>query len=180
MQAIQSSALAQKVKSQSKPIKPDQDTPATYQHRKPTMQGTVGQGSRADQLLLAFLRGANTTSDLRSLHSRNLLHPACGGMVAADGAQLVGGIAWDADVVVALEDELEVAELEVGGAAELGDFAGGGDDLVDEGVGEVEEDLFGCWLVGRGREEVSGGEAYFFGVRGEAVASAGDLHDKLA
>jgi hypothetical protein len=63
------------------------------------------------------------------------LHPARRGIVSADGAQLVGGVAWDTDVVVALENELEVAELEVVGLAQFGDFAGGSDDLVDESVG---------------------------------------------
>lgn len=89
--------------------------------------------------------------NLRSLDSRQLLRPSCRGLHLLHGAQLVARETGDADVVVALEDELQVADFELGGLAELGELAGGDDDLVDEFVGDGEEDLLGgglVWVVG--------------------------------
>ena len=59
----------------------------------------------------------------------------------AHSADLVRGVAGDADVVVALKDELDVADLEGLGAARFGAFAGCGYDLVDELVGDGEDAL---------------------------------------
>lgn len=48
---------------------------------------------------------------------------------------------------MALEDELEIADVEGRGAAEFGEAAGGGDEVVDEIVGYLEENL--RWVVSR-------------------------------
>lgn len=59
----------------------------------------------------------------------------------SDGANVVGGVAGDADVPVALEDDLDVLDVENVGAAQLGHLAGGGGDVVDELVDELEDGL---------------------------------------
>jgi len=79
--------------------------------------------------------------NLRSLDGTQLLGPSLRRLDLLHRAQLVRGVARDADVVVAFEDELQVADLEGGGGAQLGELAGGGDDLIDEVVGDLEEGL---------------------------------------
>ncbi len=64
-------------------------------------------------------------------------------MELADSAGLVRGVARDADVVVALQDQLDVAEFEGGRLAQLGETAGARNDRVDEVVGKLEHCLFG-------------------------------------
>ena len=60
---------------------------------------------------------------------------------APDDARLVERVAGDADVVVALEHRLDVADLQRRVGAQLGELAGSDDDVVDELVGELEEGL---------------------------------------
>ena len=84
-----------------------------------------------------------STRNLGGLDGTQLLGPSLRGLDLLDGAQLVRGVARDADVVVAFEDQLQVANLEGGRGAQLGELAGGGDDLVDEIVGDLEEGLGG-------------------------------------
>lgn len=79
--------------------------------------------------------------NLRSLDGTQLLGPSLRRLDLLHRAQLVRGVARDADVVVAFEDELQIADLEGGGGAQLGELAGGGDDLIDEVVGDLEEGL---------------------------------------
>lgn len=81
--------------------------------------------------------------NLTRLHRAHLGDPPLGRQKLAHSADLVRGVAGDADVVVALEDELDVADLEGLGAARLGALAGGCDDLVDELVGDGEDALGG-------------------------------------
>jgi len=52
----------------------------------------------------------------------------------AHGTHLIKAVARDADVVVALEHELHVADVEGGVGADLGQTAGGGQDVVYEVV----------------------------------------------
>jgi hypothetical protein len=59
----------------------------------------------------------------------------------ADGADLVGGIARNADVVATLESELDVTDLELSGATFLGVLASCLKDLIDEAVGNGENRL---------------------------------------
>lgn len=62
-------------------------------------------------------------------------------MNLANGADLIAGVAWDADVVATFEGELDVADLEDLGATFLGILAGSLKDLVDESVCDVEDRL---------------------------------------
>lgn len=58
-----------------------------------------------------------------------------------DGTNLIRRIARDTDVVVSFEYQLDIAELERVGVAEFGYSTCGGDDLVDEIVGELKDCL---------------------------------------
>ena len=58
-----------------------------------------------------------------------------------DNARLVEGVSGDANVVVALEHRLDVADFQRRVVPQLGKAAGRHDDVVDELVGEFEEGL---------------------------------------
>jgi hypothetical protein len=60
---------------------------------------------------------------------------------APHDARLVKRVAGDADVVVALEHRLDVADVERRVGAQLGQLAGADDDVVDKLVGELEQGL---------------------------------------
>lgn len=87
-----------------------------------------------------------------SLHCVHLLSPTRGGDQFADGADLVRSIAWDADVVVALQNELDVADVEGRRFAQLAELARGADDGVDEVVCELEN---GLDIVSKGQVKAS-------------------------
>lgn len=89
-----------------------------------------------------------TLSQLRRLDSRHLLQPALSRLGLLDSAQVISGEARDPHVVVALQDELDVADLEGGGGAKLGETTGLGDYVVDEVVGHLEDELEWEMLVG--------------------------------
>lgn len=80
-------------------------------------------------------------SNLSRLNSRHLLCPTLRGLRFLDGTEVIGGKARDAHVVVAFEDELDVAEFEGRGGAKFGKAAGGGYHVVDEVVGHLEDKL---------------------------------------
>ena len=82
-----------------------------------------------------------STSDLRSLNCTHLGDPSSRRLNLADGTNLVAGVAWNANVVAALEGELDVANLEDLGAAFFGVLAGCLEDLIDEGIGNIEDRL---------------------------------------
>lgn len=84
-----------------------------------------------------------TLSDLGSLDSRHLLSPALGRLRLLDSAEVIGREARDTHVVVALEDELNIAQLEGRGRAQLCETTGLGDDFVDEVVCHLEDELEG-------------------------------------
>lgn len=75
--------------------------------------------------------------DLRCLHGAHLADPRGRGLDLADGAQFVGRVARDADIVRALQHELDVADLQHLGPALLSVTAGRGEHAIDERVGEV-------------------------------------------
>lgn len=121
--------------------------------------------------------------DLGGLDGGHFLGPALGGLGFLDGAEVVGGEAGDAHVVVAFEDELDVADLEGGRGAQFGETAGGRDDVVDEVVGHLEDELSIVSRLTRGkrmRRERKRGKGYLFSIRSEtlAFAAAGDLADE--
>ncbi len=81
------------------------------------------------------------THHLGGVDGTHLVMPRRGRVDAPDDARLVERVAGDADVVVALEHRLDVANLERRVRPELGELAGRRDDVVDELVGELEEGL---------------------------------------
>jgi hypothetical protein len=64
---------------------------------------------------------------LRRLNGHSLLLPRDRASRPTDRPDLIATEPWYADVVLALKDELEVADLERGAAAEFGELAGGAD-----------------------------------------------------
>lgn len=82
-----------------------------------------------------------SSSDLRGLYSTHLGDPVGSRSNLADSADLVAGVAGNADVVATLESELDIADLEDLGAAFLGILAGCLKDLIDEAVGDIEDRL---------------------------------------
>jgi hypothetical protein len=81
------------------------------------------------------------TCNFGSLHGTQFLRPSLCRYNLLDGAQLVGSVARDPYIVVALQDELNVAHFESRGLAEFGKTAGSDYDLVDEIIGNLEERL---------------------------------------
>lgn len=78
---------------------------------------------------------------LGSLHGTHLLSPSLGGLNLSHCSELIGRVARDTNVVIALQNDLDVTNFESGGLAEFGKFAGGDDDVVNKFVGNVEENL---------------------------------------
>lgn len=76
----------------------------------------------------------------------HLVHPTGSWHDLAHGAHFIRSVAWDADVVIALEDELEVADVELRRFAQLAKLAGAADDIVYKIVCELEDGLV-CLLV---------------------------------
>lgn len=70
------------------------------------------------------------------------MHPALGRLGFLDSAEVVAGEARDAHVVVALQDKLDVTNLERGRRSELGEATGLGDDLVNKVVCHLEDELY--------------------------------------
>lgn len=81
------------------------------------------------------------TRQLGRLNRHDLLLPRDGATLSAHGSDLIGAEAGDADIPLAFEHELDVADFQAGGTPQLGQLAGGRDDVVDEVVGGVEDDL---------------------------------------
>lgn len=100
--------------------------------------------------------------NLTRLNRTHLIDPTLRRLKLANGTDLIRRIAGNADIVVALENELDVADLQCLGAASFGALASCGDDLVYEFVGDGEDGLLcvlvGCrtkWLYIRGRGRLS-------------------------
>jgi hypothetical protein len=66
-------------------------------------------------------------SQFGRLNRHSLLLPRDRASGPPDRPDLIATEPWYADVVLALKDELEVADLEGGAAAEFGELAGGAD-----------------------------------------------------
>jgi hypothetical protein len=105
--------------------------------------------------------------DLGRIDRFHLVHPTCSWYDLAHSTHFVRGIAWDADVVVALEDELKVTNVELGRFAQLAKFAGAADDVVDEVVGELEDGL--GWGLAFGLHDSLKGLSYLFDLRGQRL-----------
>ena len=70
------------------------------------------------------------------------MRPALSRLRTSSGADLVGREARDADVVLTFENHLNVARLESRAATQLAELAGGGNEIIDEVIRDLEEDLF--------------------------------------
>jgi hypothetical protein len=81
------------------------------------------------------------THDLGSLNSFHLFVPSGSRDQLPYGADLIGGVSWDADVVVALKDQLDVADVELGRLAELRKLASISEDGVDEVISKLKDCL---------------------------------------
>lgn len=79
--------------------------------------------------------------DLGGLDGRHFLQPTLGGLGLLDGAEIIGCESRDAHVVVALQDELDVTELEGRRGTQLGQATGLGDHVVDKVIGHLEHEL---------------------------------------
>jgi hypothetical protein len=88
-----------------------------------------------------FSRIRLATHDLGGVDGAHLVVPRGRRVDAPDDARLVERVAGDADVVVALEHRLDVADVERRVRAQLGELAGPDDDIVDKLVGQLEERL---------------------------------------
>lgn len=110
-------------------------------HTKPTQRQTLPSITSNEFSDRRPLIHVLPTRNLRSLNSAHLRNPSSRWLNLADGTDLIAGIAGNADVVASLESELDVADFEDLGAAFLGVLAGCLEDLVDEGVGNVEDGL---------------------------------------
>ena len=82
-----------------------------------------------------------STRDLGSLYGAHLRNPVGSRLDLADSADLVTGVAGDADVVATLERKLDIADLEGLGATFLGIFASCLKDLINEVVGDLKNRL---------------------------------------
>jgi hypothetical protein len=78
------------------------------------------------------LQIAFATSNLGSLNCTHLGNPALCWLELPDSTNLIAGITWNTDVVVALQDKLDITDLKSFRATSLGAFASSRDDLVDK------------------------------------------------
>lgn len=81
------------------------------------------------------------SSNFSSLNSTQLLSPTRSRLRFFDGTQLVGSVARHADVIVALENELEISKFEGRRLAEFCEAAGCDNDLVDKVISDLEKGL---------------------------------------
>jgi hypothetical protein len=81
------------------------------------------------------------THDLGSLNSFHFFVPSGSRNQLPYGADLIRGVSWDADVVVALEDQLDIADVELGRLAEFGKLASVGENGIDEVVSKLKDCL---------------------------------------
>lgn len=103
------------------PNPPQQETPLPCTPPLPPSTDLINPSTHPPRISQIRL----SPRDFRSLDGTQLLGPSLRGLDLLHGAQLVRGVARDADIVVAFEDELQVADLEGGGGAQLGELAGG-------------------------------------------------------
>lgn len=92
-------------------------------------------------ITLHLLKIRLPTHNLGGINSLHLVDPAGRRHNLAHGAHLIARIPGDPDVVAALEDVLDVADIELRAVSELGQLARVADDVVDEVVGELEDGL---------------------------------------
>jgi hypothetical protein len=106
-------------------------------HPQPCTSGRLGLSLRWLRRALLSL----TRSDLGGLDGAHLGDPSRSRLHLANGAEIVRRIAGNADVVCALENELDVANLQDLGSTLLGVAAGRSKDVVNKAVSESEDVL---------------------------------------
>jgi hypothetical protein len=84
---------------------------------------------------------AATTSQLRSSNGAHLLHPARSWADSLNGADLIGAETGNTNVVLTFQDHLKIASFKRNTTTELGKFAGGCNEVVDEFVSNGQERL---------------------------------------
>lgn len=82
-----------------------------------------------------------STSDLSRLYRTHLLRPALRRLELLHSPDFVGSISRHANVVVAFQNELDVADLERGGVTELGKTTSARNDLIDEVIRYLKDGL---------------------------------------
>lgn len=88
-------------------------------------------------ILLLALAG----HDLGGLDGAHLGDPAGRGLDLADSTEFIGRVARHANVVGALKDQLDIANLEDLGATLLGVAAGSMENVIDEAISHVQDAL---------------------------------------
>lgn len=120
-------------------------TPHSTLHTRYLPSSSARNGTVAKLFISGFpTRKGNfiaTAGQFGRLDRRHLLLPRDRSALSAHRADLIAAETRDADVVLAFEDELDVSDFEAGGAAELGELAGAGNEVVDKVIGGIEEDL---------------------------------------
>lgn len=81
------------------------------------------------------------THNLRRIHRTHLIRPALRRHNLAHSPHLIRRISRNTNVVVALENDLDIADVELWRVAELAKLARVADDVVDEVVSELEDGL---------------------------------------
>ena len=93
-------------------------------------------------LLRPRLKVRLPTHDLRRVHRTHLVRPALRRHNLPHSPHLIRRVSWNTDIVVALENDLDIANVELGRVAQLAKLARVADDVVDEVVGELEDGLW--------------------------------------
>lgn len=99
------------------------------------------QKSRLLRLGLSILKVGLPAHDLCRVDRLHLVHPPSRRHNFPHRAHLVRRVAGDADVVAALENVLDVADVELRAVAELRQLAGVGNDIINEVVCKLEDRL---------------------------------------
>lgn len=117
--------------------------PDTRKNQDPRIPGQVycRQHRHVITCIWLVLLLGPTLRDLGSLNGRHLLQPTLGGLRLLDSAKVIGGEAGDAHVVVAFQDELDVADFEGRRRTQLGEAAGLSNYVVDEIVSHLKDEL---------------------------------------
>lgn len=79
--------------------------------------------------------------DLRRVDCLHLIHPSGCWNDLPHRAHLIGCITRNANIIAALENVLNVANIQLGAVAELGEFAGIRNDIIYKVIGELQDRL---------------------------------------
>ena len=114
-----------------------------------------------------------TGHNLGSLNSTHFGNPACGWLYLSHSSQLIRRITWNANIVGPLEDKLDVTNFQDLGTALFGIPTGRMKNIVNKGVGHVQNILQVLWLAKRSPldlERKKNQKSYLFHFRCQEVA----------